>query len=113
MSEYMKSDALSNAEVLDILKQKIGFVGQVFSDVEWRYELNKKGQLLINELTIPYDEELARKITIELATALYIPWEPLVNFKVVLSKTEYPRIEMTTLPVSLTGWAEIKAELTY
>lgn len=113
MSEYMKSDALSSAEVLDILKEKIGFVGKPSSSVEWQYELNKTGKLVIDGQATLYDIERTMQITIDLATAFYIPWQPIINFKVIVSKHEGTRIELTTLPVSSTGWVAIKAELPY
>ncbi|AHC22703.1 hypothetical protein [Paenibacillus polymyxa] len=113
MSESMKSDALSNAEVLDILKEKIGFVGKPSSSVEWRYELNKTGKLVIDGRATLYDIEQAMQITIDLARAFFIPSEPIVDFKVVVGKHEWPRIESTTLPISPAGWANIKAGLTY
>jgi hypothetical protein len=99
--------------VLDILKEKIGFVGKPSSSVEWQYELNKTGKLVIDGQATLYDIERTMQITIDLSTAFYIPWQPIINFKVIVSKHEGTRIELTTLPVSSTGWAEIKAGLTY
>ncbi|MEK5089053.1 hypothetical protein MKY98_19310 [Paenibacillus sp. FSL M8-0228] len=113
MSGVVKADALSNAEVLDILKEKIGFVGKPSLSVEWRYELNKTGKQVIDGRATLYDIEQAMQITIDLATAFFIPWQPIINFKVVVGKHEWPRIELATLPVSPTGWASIKAGLTY
>ncbi|MDY8046574.1 hypothetical protein UY416_09735 [Paenibacillus polymyxa] len=111
MSGVVKADALSNAEVIDILKEKIGFAGEPTSNIEWQYELNKTGKLVIDDRVTLYDNERAMQITIDLALALYIPWEPIINFKVTVGKHEWPRIESTTLPVSPAGWAAIKAEL--
>ncbi|MGG1639877.1 hypothetical protein ACIFQM_01000 [Paenibacillus sp. NRS-1782] len=113
MSGIVKADALSNAEVIDILKEKIGFAGEPTSNIEWQYELNKTGKLIIDDRTTLYDAERAALITIDLATAFYIPWPPIINFKVIVSKHEWPRIESATLPISPTGWAAIKAELPY
>ena len=113
MSGAVKADALSSAEVIDILKEKIGFAEKPTSNIEWLYELNKTGKLIIDDRVTLYDNEQAMQITIDLAIAFFIPWEPIINFKVAVNKHEYPRIELTTLCVSPTGWAEIKAGLTY
>lgn len=113
MSSIVKPDALSSAEVIDILKEKVGFAGKPISNIEWQYELNKTGKLVVDDQVTFYDNERAMQITIDLAIAFFIPWEPINKFKVAVNKHEYPRIELTTLCVSPTGWASIQAELPY